>query len=187
MMTIEKKRVNQIGGPHQSHHDCIKTIFITQLSDIFSIKHCLSECLPLFAANVSYPNFKLAILENVEEINIQLIRMKEIFDLLGEKYEAQECDEVKAITHEFIKTINTATVSDLETDLGILFHLVTLADMEILSYSILYELAESIHDRAVLFLLRQNLDMAKDNKELYELIIHEYINSGKIKKGRKFF
>lgn len=184
-MMKAKKGNSLISGPHQSHQDCIKKIFITQLSDIFSIKHCLLEYLPIFAANVSHLIIKQAIQENIGEINIQLNRMKEIFNLIGEKYETQECDEVKAITHEIINTVNTVATSNLETELGVLFHLVALQSMEITSYSILYELGLSMHNSALLLLIRQNLDIAKDNKELYELMIHEYVNSGVIKKGHK--
>jgi len=58
----------------------------------------------------------------------------------------------------------------------LLYHLNNLESIEISSFTFLHEMALSMPLRDLTVMLHQNLDMAKDNKELFELITKEYIN-----------
>jgi len=184
-MSPKKKHYKKYGIHHKLHPDSMMELFTIQLNNIFSIKHCLLECLPTFAPNISYTNFKHAIFEDLEDIEVQLNRLKEIFNMFGKKYDVQKCDDVKAITYQIQKAIQSSKNADIEAELAVLFDLVALEGMEIVSYSILYELAESMGDADALLLIRQNQDMVKENKELFESIIHEYVIFKMIKKDNE--
>ncbi|WP_454802902.1 hypothetical protein [Mucilaginibacter phyllosphaerae] len=83
---------------------------------------------------------------------------------------------IRALTIEAFVAAKTPDLSNLERDLLVLYHLNNLGSIEISSFTFLKEIALSMHLKDMTVLLHQNLDIAKDNKELFELITREYIN-----------
>ncbi|WP_454804690.1 hypothetical protein [Mucilaginibacter phyllosphaerae] len=119
---------------------------------------------------------KHAILETIGDIKVQLLRMEVIYKLIGEHYHPQQCMGIRALTIEIFVAAKTPDISHLERDLLLLYHLNNLESIEISSFTFLHEMALSMPLRDLTVMLHQNLDMAKDNKELFELITKEYIN-----------
>jgi len=83
---------------------------------------------------------------------------------------------IRALTIETFVAAKTPDLSNLERDLLLFYHLNNLGSIEISSFTFLKEIALSMHLKDMTVLLHQNLDIAKDNKELFELITREYIN-----------
>ncbi len=175
-MAVRKPQMRLFNGHLKLNQDAIKRVFLLQLGNIFCIKSYLVENLPVFAFKASFADLKLAILEGVGDIKVQILRMEHIYSIIGEKYNPQHCTGVKALTMEAFAATKKIKVSGLETDLGMLIHLSMLESVEIVSFNSLHTLAKSLPQDDLSILLQQNLDMAKDSKELYELITKEYIN-----------
>ncbi len=91
-------------------------------------------------------------------------------------YHPRQSIGIRFLTIEAYVVSKTPGMSKLESDLIMLVYLRILESVEIASYDALYDLALSLPQNDLSLLLRQNLDMAKDSKELYELITKEYIN-----------
>jgi hypothetical protein len=83
---------------------------------------------------------------------------------------------IRALTTEIFVAAKTLDLSHLKCDLLLLYHLNNLESIEISSFTFLHQLAESMPLKDMTVLQHQNLDMAKDNKELFEMITREYIN-----------
>lgn len=147
-----------------------------QLSNIYCIKSYLVNNLPVMAAQASFIDLKHAIMESVDEIKIQLLRMDEIYNIIGEQYHPQQCIGIKAFTTEAYGEIKTPGLSPLESDLMMLYFLNSLESIEISCYTALHDMALSMPQDDLSLLLKQNLDMAVDSKELYQMITREYIN-----------
>ena len=98
-----------------------------------------------------------------------------IYQMIGEEYHPQHCMGVRALTVETFVAAKTPGLSDLERDLLLLYHLNNLESIEISSFNFLHNIASSLPVDNLTILLRQNLDMAKDNQELFELITREYL------------
>lgn len=175
-MIARKSHMRLFNGHLKMDQESIKRVFLLQLSNIFCIKSYLVENLPKMAKDASFNDLKLAILESISDIKIQILRMEQIYVIIGEKYSPHQCIGVKALTQEAFTAINKIGMSGLEKDLGMLIHLNTLESIEIICFNSLHTLAKSLPQDDLSTLLKQNLDMAKDSKELYELITKEYIN-----------
>ncbi len=154
----------------------VRKIFLMQLSNIYSIKTYLVANLPLMANSASFKDLELAILETIDGIRLQLLRMDLIYSIIHEKYHQRQCVGIRALTMEAYVASKAPGMSRLETDLYILYHLNIVESLEISCFTSLHSLALSMPENDMALLIKQNLDMAKDNKELYELITKEYIN-----------
>ena len=146
-----------------------------QLNNIYCIKTYMIANLPYMAASASFVDLKNAILESVDEIKIQVLRMAEIFRIIGEEYAPQKCVGVRALTMEAYVVSKMPGMSGLETDLIMIYHLNALESMEIACYNALHDLSLSLPQKDLSILLKQNLDMSKGCRELYEMITREYI------------
>jgi ferritin-like metal-binding protein YciE len=156
--------------------DSLRKVFLMQLGNLFSVKTYLVANLPLIAQSASFQDLKHAILETIADIQLQLLRIEVIYKLIGERYKPQQCMGIRALTTEIFVESKTPDLSHLERDLLLLYHLNNLESIEISSFTFLHEIAASMPLKDMTLLLRQNLDMAKDNKELFEMITREYIN-----------
>ena len=146
-----------------------------QLSNIYSIKTYLVANLPAMANSASFNDLKMAILENISDISLQLLRMDVIYKLIGEQYNQSQCLGVRTLTMEAYVMSKAPGMTNLETDLYMLYHLNILQSLEISCFTSLHDIALSIAPNELTLLLKQNLDIAKDNKELCEMITKEYI------------
>ena len=162
-------------GNQKMDEKSLKKVFLMQLSNIYSIKTYLVANLPAMANSASFNDLKLAILENISDIGLQLLRMDAIYKLIGEKYNQSQCLGVRALTMEAYVMSKAPGMTKLETDLYMLYHLNILLSLEISCFTSLHDIALSITPNELTVLLKQNLDIAKDNKELCEMITKEYI------------
>ncbi len=162
-------------GNQKMDEESLKKVFLMQLSNIYSIKTYLVANLPFMANSASFKDLKLAIMENITDINLQLLRMDVIYKLIGEQYNPRQCLGVRALTMEAYVASKSPGMTNLETDLYMLYHLNVLHGLEISCFSSLRDIAQSIIPNELTQLLKQNLDIAKDNKELCDMITKEYI------------
>ncbi|MFD0765367.1 DUF892 family protein [Mucilaginibacter lutimaris] len=153
----------------------IRKVFLNSLDNIYCIKEYLVDNLPIVANSASFKNLKNAILESVDEVKEQVARLKSVFALLNEEHKPSHCLGLKAYLVEAYRASKQPGLTDSESDFIILYHLKVLEGMEIVSYNNLFEMAGTMRNRELGILLKQNLDMAKDNKELYDMISTEYL------------
>jgi ferritin-like metal-binding protein YciE len=175
-MPLKKSNMRLFNGHLKLEEASLKKVFLMQLGNIFSVKTYLIANLPLISESASFHDLRHAIFESIGDIQVQLLRMNVIYKLIGERYRPQQCMGVRGLTTEIFVAIKTPDLSHLERDLLLLYHLNNLQSIEISSFTFLHEIAESMPLEDMSMLLRQNLDMAKDNKELFELITREYIS-----------
>jgi ferritin-like metal-binding protein YciE len=154
----------------------LKKIFVMQLSNIYCVRKYLIVNLPIMAESASFNDLKNAILEQVDDIKLQILRMQQIYSIIGEEYSPQQCLGVRFLTIEAYVALKTEGMTKLEADLSMLCYLNAIESLEISCYKALCDIADSMPQDDLRLLLKQNLDMAKDSKELFELISKEYIN-----------
>jgi ferritin-like metal-binding protein YciE len=175
-MIQKKTNMRLFNGHMKLDEDSLKKVFLMQLGNIFSVKTYLVANLPLIAESASFRDLKNAILESIGDIRLQLLRMNVIYQLIGEQYHPQQCIGVRALTIESFRAVKATGLSALERDLLLLYHLNNLESIELSSFNFLHNIALSMPIDDMTLLLRQNMDMAKDNKELFEMITQEYIS-----------
>jgi len=153
----------------------LKKIFLMQLGNMFCIKNYLVENLPVMAGAASFINLKHAILESVDDIKMQILRMEVMYGLLEESYQPGHCIGMRALLMEGYAKSKSPGLSGLETDMMMLYHLNAVENLEISCFKFISDLAASLPNEGLSILIRQNLDSSKDNKTLYEMITREYI------------
>jgi ferritin-like metal-binding protein YciE len=175
-MPAKKSNMRLFNGHLKMDDASVKKIFLMQLSNIYSIKTYLVANLPLMAESASFADLKHAIIECIADIRLQLLRMDAIYSIINETYQHRQCVGVRALTMEAYVISKAPGMSKLETDLYMLYHLNIMESLEISCFTALHTLSLAMPNQDMAILIKQNLDMAKDNKELYELISREYIN-----------
>ena len=178
MPTMPQSKANMrlFNGHLKMSQKSLQKVFLIQLNNIFCVKSYLVANLPIMAASASFADLRNAILENADEIKVQLLRMQAIYNTMGETYDERQCIGVRALTVEAFKGINETNMTGMETDLMLLFHMKSLEGINLACYKSLLDIANSLPNDDLSVLLKQNLDMANDSKELYELISKEYIH-----------
>ena len=175
-MTTNKSTMRLFNGHLKLSEASLKKIFLMQLSNIYCVRSYLVVNLPVMAVSASFNDLKNAILESVDEMKVQLLRMDEIYRIIGEQYLIKQCLGVRFLTIDAYVAIKAENMTKLEADLSILCFLNAIESLEISCHKVLCDIADSLPQDGLRLLLKQNLDMAKDSKELYELISKEYIN-----------
>ena len=173
---MAKSNMRLFNGHQKMDAESLKKVFLMQLSNIYSIKTYLVANLPVMANAASFKDLKLAIMENIADISLQLLRMDVIYKLIGEQYSHRQCLGVRALTMEAYVASKSPGMTKLETDLYMLYHLNMLHGLEISCFTSLHDISLSIIPNELTILLKQNLDIAKDNKELCDMITKEYIS-----------
>ena len=79
------------------------------------------------------------------------------------------------MTIEAYKDSRSEGMSPIQSDLTIIYHLITLESIEISSFEALNELAAAMPQTELSILIRENIDMAKDSKDLYTLLAQEFV------------
>lgn len=154
----------------------IKKIFMVQLNSIYCVKQHLLQYLPTLIERASFTDLKNAILENIDDLKLQMLRIESIFNLLHETYSPDKCMAIKSLTLEAYLATKKMKLTTLESDLTLLIHLRIIEGIEVTCLQILCDIASSLPGYELHMMLKQNLDMAKDSSQLYEMITKEYLN-----------
>ena len=154
----------------------IKKVFMLHLNNTYAIKTYLVTNLPKLTVYTTFPDITNAIHESIGEIKIQLLRMDVIYAELKEGHRSGAAMGMKAFSIETVATLKQPGITQLETDVIILLHLNMLEGIEVSSYTALYDLALSMPHNDIAQLIKENLDMAKDSRELYRMITKEFID-----------
>ncbi|WP_121810230.1 DUF892 family protein [Mucilaginibacter kameinonensis] len=175
-MNLAKSKMRLFNGHLKLDNKSLKKVFLMQLDNIFMVKTYLVTNLPTMAEGASFKDLKNAILENVDDIKIQLLRLLVIYDIIGEKYKRSTITGIRGLIMEAYVVNKAADLSGFESDLMMLYHLNTLESIEISCFTCLHDIALAMPTKELTLLLKQNIDMAKDCKELYEMISREYLH-----------
>ncbi len=175
-MKSEKARMRLFYGHLKLDEASLKKVFLLQLGNILSIKKYLADNLPGIAGQASFKDLEYAILESVDDIKLQILRMEQLFVIMKEAYEPQKCLGIRMLMTEGYAHVKSPGLTGLESDMMLLYHLNAVESLEISCFKFLHDIATSLPNGDLARLLKENVDSAKDNKALYEMIAREYLN-----------
>ena len=152
----------------------LKKTFLEHLNYIFYGKHHLLDFFKEIETMATLTVLKQAISEAITDTEKQIDELGDTFALIGEKHSKINTLGIKALTLEaYIAAIKEGK-TPLEKDVFILFYLQQIEGIEITYFKVLKNLARAIGYSSVF--LDEPLDMAIENKILFEYIYKEYIN-----------
>jgi ferritin-like metal-binding protein YciE len=162
----------------QSHllgSDALKIVFIQQLSILYSAKVHLTLHLPYFIEHSSFYNLKLALEEDMEDNRTQLIGLTKIFEQMNEQRSAEGNFGVEAIITEARKQVFQNRDSNFASDMSIIMYMGVIENLQLGAGRILNTMACSPKYLLYAQLIKECLDITKDNARLFQCIAEEYI------------
>ena len=161
--------------PKQPNAEYLKEIFIHQLNRIYHGKCFLDKNIGHLISLASFKALQLAMQEFGLDVKKQIERMKEVYDLIGEKPEDEKNNPIKSIVSDefFIDESHSMPVLN---DLDIMLYLQLLEHINITSYRMLIMITNILKYNDIKQLLTESFDESADNDKLLMLIAKEYIN-----------
>jgi ferritin-like metal-binding protein YciE len=177
MSTKSTKAVMRVfNGSMKLNDASLKKLFLRQLDNIYCIKKHLIQVLPSLADKASFPDLKDAIVENIDQLKVQILRMDVIYKIFSAKYQEEKCMGIKTMSLEAYIAARVEEQEPVERDMALLIHLQITESVEMAYFSVLRNIAGNLNSKEVETLLNQNFDTATNSKKLYELIAKEYIS-----------
>jgi ferritin-like metal-binding protein YciE len=78
----------------------LRDLYIEELQDLYSAETQITEALPLMAEKASSPALKAAFQEHLQQTQVQVQRLEQIFQTLGEKPGGKTCKAMKGLVAE---------------------------------------------------------------------------------------
>lgn len=173
-MSNPTKRKRGLGGvltPAQ-----LTEFLLTHLNRIYCAKSHLHERLPELAELVFFSDLRHAVMETWEDIGRQIARIEQVYVLMDGTPSLSNCSELI----EFIETGFTAIYIQKEEtklrDMAILFYLSIIESLESASFQLLQMVTDSLPDKQVRQLLKENFEKSKADRVLFLEIAAKYIS-----------
>jgi ferritin-like metal-binding protein YciE len=139
----------------------LKELFVDSLKDIYWAENALVGALPKMAANASSAGLAGAILEHLDITQLQVERLKQVFDLVGEKAEGKKCEAMAGLLKEG-DSILEETAPGPVRDAGIIAASQKIEHYEIATYGTLVAFAKTLGENDAAKLLTQTLAEEKE-------------------------
>ncbi|MCD7058294.1 YciE/YciF ferroxidase family protein [Pelagibacterium xiamenense] len=142
----------------------LNDLFIHTLKDIYFAENLLVKELPKMAEKSSSADLKSAFESHLEETREHVDRLEQVFEILGEKAEAEECPAIEGITKEAHELLDE--IDDAETrDAALISSAQAAEHYEITRYGTLATWAKELGHDDVADLLHKTLDEEKSADE----------------------
>jgi len=154
---VTKPKANAASGLTELFEDALK--------DIYWAEKALTKALPVMSKNATSPELKDAIDNHLTETEEQIVRLEEVFKIIGQKATAKKCDAMEGLIEE-AKGMLEETELGVVRDAAIIAASQKIEHYEIATYGTLRQFAETLGLPEAATLLEQTLDEEKDADKL---------------------
>jgi len=153
----------------------LRHFFISHLNRIYCAKSQLVDKLPQLRNRSHFLDLRQAIDETIEDIQLQITRMKAIYVELDGFYQPESCVGLVGVLDEAFQSIGTPDDSPALRDLSVLFYMENIETIEASSFQTMMRVANKLQLPNVLQLLRECFDEANEDTVLYRQITENYV------------
>jgi ferritin-like metal-binding protein YciE len=157
--------------------DDLKVFFINHLDKIYAAKSLLVLELPQILDNAYFADVRDAISDTVEDVRKQILRMDEIYQIMGAEVSDGNSSGLKGLISDSFKDISLHGSNPELRDMSILFYLHNIESVEMASFQILEMLAVKLKNERISQLIQTNYQEAKTDRTLFLLINAKYIST----------
>jgi len=136
-------------------------LFTDGIKDIYWAENHLVKTLPKMQKAATSSSLVAAIESHLEETKTHVSRLEQVFELLGEKVQAQKCDAMEGIAKEGEGIVESTEPGTATRDVGIILASQKVEHYEIATYGGLTQLAKTLGLDDVAELLYQTLSEEK--------------------------
>src|SRR5271156_3352752 len=83
----------------------LNDLFLTQLKDIYFAEKQIYKTLPKMAKVTKIPELKQAFTHHREETQGHIVRLEQVFEMIGKRPQAKQCEAIQGIISEGEETI----------------------------------------------------------------------------------
>jgi ferritin-like metal-binding protein YciE len=155
--------------------DKVRAIFTGQLSILYNAKLSLTASLPKLVEQATFKNLKMALREDIEDTDRQMLAVKKIFHLMGESWLTDDCLGMNAVLEEARKQVAFDKTNHFRSDMSILFYMSVIENMQVGASQMLHLIALKLAYKPYSELIEECLDAVKDNSSLFHYVTEEYL------------
>ena len=155
--------------------DGLRELFVDSLKDIYWAEKALTKALPKMVKNATSENLISTINDHLMITKDQVLRLEQVFDLIGEEATAKKCDAMEGLIKEG-ESIVEETQEGPVRDAGIISASQKIEHYEIATYGTLAAFAQTLGEIEVSELLQQTLKEEKEADTLLTEVAYNNIN-----------
>ncbi len=154
----------------------LKEFFVSELKDIYYAEKKIAKTLPKMKKAATTEELKAAFESHLTMTEEQIVRLEQVFELLGEKAKAKTCEAIEGIVKEGEEIISETESKTATRDVGLIFAAQKVEHYEIATYGGLAQLAETLGLTQVAELLHTTLEEEKQTDLLLTGIAENHVN-----------
>lgn len=155
--------------------DNLESVLILQLKDLYSAEDQLLSALPKMADAASSPELKSAFQTHLQETRHHKERLERVFQMLGQKPEAETCDAMEGLIEEGEEIIGLDGDPDVK-DAAIIAAAQRVEHYEMAGYGCVRTFARRLGRQAAADLLQETLDEEANADKLLTHIAEGIVN-----------
>ncbi len=160
----------------QADQSVFKQLFIHHLNRLYFGKTYLHRHMPYLTDLASFKALKLGLQEFGGDVEKQIARMSEIYQMLNEKPIEDNCNPLKAIVRDSF-SLNEEQGFQQLVDTDIMLYVQMLEHINITVYRMLKLIAQKLNYTQIMQMLIESFDESVDNDQLFKLIATEHVGA----------
>jgi ferritin-like metal-binding protein YciE len=170
-VSAEEEEDMQQGG------EMLDELFMNMLKDIYWAEKHLIKALAKMAKNATSEELQEAFQNHRAETEVQVQRLEQVFEILGEKAKGKKCEAMAGLTAEAEEVISDTEDDTFTRDVGLIVSAQKVEHYEIASYGSLAQVARTANKpQELIDLLEETLEEEKNTDELLTSIAEGFIN-----------
>jgi ferritin-like metal-binding protein YciE len=134
-----------------------RELFLHELGDLLYAENTLVKTLPKLAREATDTDLQKGFEAHLEETKQHVDKLKQVFELVGEKAKAEKCPGIDGITKEHDEFMSEEKPSPVITDLFLTGAGARTEHYEIAAYTGLITMAQALGEKRAVPLLQENL------------------------------
>ncbi len=152
----------------------LRELFLDELRDIYWAEKHLTKALPRMRKGATSQELANAFENHLVVTEEQIVRLEQVFEMLGEKARAIKCEGMEGLVMEGQKVMEDTPKGTAVRDAGLIISAQKIEHYEIAAYGSLVQLAKTMGLNEEAGLLQQTLDEEKET----DLLLTELAVSG---------
>jgi ferritin-like metal-binding protein YciE len=134
-----------------------RELFLHELGDLLYAENTLVKTLPKLAREATDADLQKGFEAHLEETKLHVDKLKQVFELVGEKAKAEKCPAIDGITKEHDEFMSEEKPSPVITDMFLTGAGARTEHYEIAAYTGLITMAQALGEKNAVPLLQGNL------------------------------
>jgi ferritin-like metal-binding protein YciE len=134
-----------------------RELFLHELGDLLYAENALVKTLPKLAREATDADLQKGFEAHLEETKLHVDKLKQVFELVGEKAKAEKCPAIDGITKEHDEFMSEEKPSPVITDMFLTGAGARTEHYEIAAYTGLITMAQALGEKSAVPLLQENL------------------------------